>query len=276
MALFGLFKPKCPLPLHEWEWVLACIKWLDEEFPQPDMSTGAAALVTPTPENFPEIPKDMQQRATRLFARTKELAGLNDWPTELIGYNNISNAQLISPNFLGAYKWSDAAGTFQLIKDTHNSWIARISYDYAQLNDPESFIATMAHELSHYLMSTAKRCPPGGWDLHELATDVMAVWLGFGIFLANNAKSFEGISNHDTQGWQVRTSGYLNERAILTVMALCLSLRGETTEEVTRHLKPYLVKGFKVAVQYIENNNVSKMLADIDLDEFGVEIVDVG
>jgi hypothetical protein len=174
---------------------------------------------------------------------------------------------------MAQHKWSDTAGTFQLVPDETHGWIARISYDVAQLHDPQGFIATIAHELAHYIMSTAKRCPPGGWDLHELATDMTAIWMGFGIFLANNAKSFEAFTDHDRQGWQARTSGYLNERAILTGMALCASLRGEDPAEAIPHLKPYLLKGYKLAINFIEQTDMATAFRNTDLADFGVEEV---
>src|SRR3712207_1292867 len=65
-----------------------------------------------------------------------------------------------------------------------------ISYNPSLADDPTAMIATLAHELGHYLMSTAGSAPPGGWELHELHTDLAAVYLGFGIFLANSARSF--------------------------------------------------------------------------------------
>jgi hypothetical protein len=271
--VFGLFAPKCPVEEHEWEWILACLLWLDGEFPRDGMPTGAAPLVLPTIENFPEIADDYNKRAEQLFTRTKELAELGDWPTELVGYDNITNEQLINPHLLGENKWSDAAGPFQLVRDDAGGWFARISFDYGQLNHPPDFVATMAHELAHYLMSTAKRCPPGGWDLHELATDMTAVWMGFGIFMANNAKSFEGFTDHDRQGWKARTSGYLGEKALLTGMALCAALRGDDLAEPIPHLKPYLASDFKKVIRYVEQCDITAAMAAVDLDDFGVEAV---
>ena len=65
-----------------------------------------------------------------------------------------------------------------------------ITYNPSLTDDIDAMIATFAHELGHYLMSTAKTAPPGGWELHELHTDLTAVYLGFGLFLANSARSF--------------------------------------------------------------------------------------
>jgi hypothetical protein len=271
MALFGLIKPKRPIPEHEWEWLLAGLRWLEEEFPRDGEAVGAARLILPTEENYPQIPSNLEKRATALFGQTKRLAELEGWPTELVGYRNEDPLALINPALVGQHQWSDAAGTFQMIPDGSGGWFARISYDVELLRDPEGYIATMAHELAHYLLSAAKRCPPGGWDLHELATDLAAVWMGFGVFLANNAKMFEGYSDHDRSGWRAGTRGYLNERAILTATALCSSLRGDDVMMAAPHLKPYLKKGLKEVWRFVEGINVSAAMAEIDLDDFGVQ-----
>lgn len=271
MALFGLIKPKCPVPEHEWEWLLAGLRWLEEEFPRGGEAVGAAQLILPTPDYFPSVPADIEQRAIVLFERTKRLADLDGWPTELVAYQNENPLALISPALLGQHKWSDAAGTFQMLPDGDGGWFARISYEVDLLHDPEAYIATMAHELAHYLLSGAKRCPPGGWDLHELATDLAAVWMGFGVLLANDAKVFEGYSDHDRSGWRAGTRGYLNERAILTATALCSALRRDDVMVAAPHLKPYLRKGLKEVWQFVKGVDVEAAMAQIDLNDFGVE-----
>ena len=65
-----------------------------------------------------------------------------------------------------------------------------ITYSPAALRDPSGFIATMAHELSHYLMATIPLEPPGGPEAKEPATDICSIFLGFGVFAANSAFSF--------------------------------------------------------------------------------------
>ena len=70
-------------------------------------------------------------------------------------------------------------------------------------------VATFAHELSHYLTATAPEPPPGGWDNWEFATDICASFLGFGIFVANSAFSFNQYTEVDSQGWQSSRGGYL-------------------------------------------------------------------
>jgi hypothetical protein len=60
-----------------------------------------------------------------------------------------------------------------------------ISYVPALLKRPDHLIATLAHELAHYLLATARESPPCEKEEGEFLTDLAAVYLGFGVFLAN-------------------------------------------------------------------------------------------
>lgn len=274
MGLFGLLGPKCPIDPHEWEWMLASLKWLEQEFPRDDGEVGAGALILPTTENFPPEGANVTERAQKLFERVKIFAEMTNWPTELHAQQESGAPPEIVAAFGVPQKWSDTLGTFSLRGSDDGTAIADISYNPGQISDPEAFVATMAHELAHYLMSAAQRCPPGGWDVHELTTDLTAVWMGFGIFQANTAKDFAGFTDHDRQGWQMQSRGYLHERALITAIAVCASMRGEDALAAVPYLKPYLKTDLKNATKFVGTIDVVSQMAAIDLDEFGVEISD--
>ena len=266
-----LFSPKCPLDEDEWEWLLAGIKWLEEEFPLNGQKVAAGPMILPLAEDFRALREPSPEYASDIFDRVKQLADMAEWPTEIRMQEAESGHSFASPVFAGEYRWSDALGTFSLGEDEQGSAIAIITYHPHQLSDPAGFVATMAHELGHYLMSTATRCPPGGWELHELATDLTAVWMGFGIFLSNSSKNFSAFSNHDQSGWQSSMVGYLNERTLLTAMAICASIRSEDVLKSLPYLKPYLAKDLHRIAKYVQQSDVFEQLSLIDLTDFGVE-----
>ncbi len=272
MGLFGLFKPKAPLPPHEWEWLLASLKWLELEFPKDDGQPGVGPIVLPILANFPESQLQGQDYAEALFDTVKRLADMADWPTQLIPHASGKPRDIINPALLGPQSWNDAAGTFSIVADQTGAHIAQVTYNLEQLNNAESFVATMAHELSHYLISTSKTCPPGGWDLHELTTDLTAVWMGFGIFQANSAKSFEGHA----EGWQAQTRGYLGETMLVTALALCAEMAGEDSAQAAPYLKPHLAGLLKKIAAYLSEHDFRTEMAKIDLADYGVEPVSEG
>ena len=96
--------------------------------------------------------------------------------------------------------------------------------------------------------------------MHELATDLLTVYLGFGIFGANSAFNFS--QHHDTmsQGWKYSRSGYLNERAWVFALALFLETRGQDSEGPKRFLKSHLFADLGKARRSIQQRAIVSRL----------------
>jgi hypothetical protein len=147
-------------------------------------------------------------------------------------------------------------GTFQAHED--NS--VTISYNPALTNDPVQLVATFAHELAHYLTATAEEAPPGGWDNWEFATDIAAVFLGFGIFMVNSAFNFRQTSDDQSQGWQSSRNGYLSETEFIYALALFLALQQLPHDAADGYLKPHLRKLLKKAMREIARSGAAEEL----------------
>jgi len=115
-----------------------------------------------------------------------------------------------------------------------------ITYDVRLAGDPMALVATFAHELAHYLCSTFHGEPPGGKEMDEPATDLTAVFIGFGVFLANSAFTFQQYSSATRTGWRARTQGYLPELQLLNAMAIFCSLSGAPWRDALPHLDAHL------------------------------------
>jgi hypothetical protein len=135
---------------------------------------------------------------------------------------------------------------------------------------PHSLVATFAHELSHYLLHSAGTQPPGGRELNEHATDLGAVFMGFGTFLANSAKNFSQFQNESEQGWQMQSQGYLSENALVTSLALFVLLSDADEKAAERDLKNYLRGPFRKAIAATRkmHPDLGAALAAIDLAEW--------
>ena len=146
-----------------------------------------------------------------------------------------------------------------------------VTYDPQLLSDPSALVATFAHELAHYLLATARTPPPGGHALEELATDVAAVFMGFGVFLLNSAMSFSQYQNFDSQGWHVRRQGYLSERALATALAIFLVLSGGDGKAAAFRLKPYLASDLARAQRFLARAHpqLANDIAALDRSMFG-------
>lgn len=242
--MFSLFAPRLPIDADELEWQLATFKWLGLEFGPP----GEAPLVLPTPQFFPPSPRQGHGRIEDLFAAVKAAAGLSDWPCDLRAGAGERPAHVGTALLLRHHGAPPPCGTFTVEGEDGEQRVV-ITYNPSLIDDPTAMIATLAHELGHYLMSTARTAPPGGWELHELHTDLTAVYLGFGLFLANSARSFSQFQSLGEQGWSSRTQGYLSEGALVTATAIYQLLAGRDPLAAALYLKDYLQTDLRRAVK---------------------------
>ncbi|MEO9599581.1 hypothetical protein [Parasphingorhabdus sp.] len=258
----GLFGTKRPLDADEWDWQLASFKWLTTEFGGFERHP-ANRLVLPEETFFPRTSADPSRKAEEIFEQVKILSGMNDWPTKLVQGEHTREMVLESGQMI-KHDSHAPAGEYRLLKADDGQNYAQISYNPAHLGDPAKLIATFAHELSHYLMSTAKTAPPGGWEVHELTTDLCSVYLGFGIFMATSAWNF--ASNNE--GWQYERQGYLNERMLITAMVIWETLAERDPLKALPYLKPHLAKDTKMANKFVQKRDLLDEVMSIDLSLF--------
>jgi hypothetical protein len=237
--LFGL-RTKPPVSADEFEWLIACTAWAVEVLGG-EAAMRARALVLPT--SFPRSTASGHAYAVELFDHVKWLAGMADWPCEL----EIGAADRGTKVGLGlALKHETKGPPLGTYRTAGNA--AVISYNPSLLARPADLVATFAHELAHYRIHAQPDLPPGGADLEEHATDLVAALLGFGVFSANAAKNFAQFQTEREQGWEMRAAGYLSELALVTELALFTRLSGADAKAAERELKPYLRGPFRKAL----------------------------
>lgn len=263
--MLSLFAPKLPIDADELEWQFATFKWLGSEFG----AAGDSPLVLPTPEYFPPSGAKGHARAERLFASVKAAAGMADWACELQA-GAVDRPAYVGAGLLLRHEGAAApCGTFA-VDDAEGGRKVVITYNPSLIDESGALVATFAHELAHYLMSTAQTAPPGGWELHELHTDIAAVYLGFGIFLANSARSFGQFQSAGETGWASRTQGYLSEGALLTATAIFQKLARRDPMEAAPWLKDYLRTDLKKASKALDrlHPDIAASVESVDLSDF--------
>jgi hypothetical protein len=191
-------------------------------------------LVTPTRAFFPPTEATGEARAEHIFDCVRRLSGMEHWPCRLIAQP--ARAELRVGDVTALERISHPpAGTFSL--DGNG---AVISYEPSSVADPLKLIATFSHELAHYRLSNLRREIPGGEEVHEYATDLMSVYLGFGLFQANSAFSYSQHQDVMSQGWRYSRMGYLGERGFVFALAVFLELKGLPSDEAKPFLKKHL------------------------------------
>lgn len=235
-------------------WHVDNFEWLLKVLPT-ENDFAKTRLILPRPGLFDSHGLKGDALAQSLFNQVKAYCGMADWPVELIseGAAPKRNRDLIQvpDRNLGF------SGTFATDGNA-----AVITYDPALLDTPHDFITTMAHELAHYLLATVpdeRACD----DAHEEhLTDLTAVFLGFGVFLANSAFTFEQWRDEGlgaSQGWSYKRSGYLSETELVFATALFLTLSGKDSAEAEASLKPHLAKQLRQAMKELSKSDLSAL-----------------
>lgn len=268
----GLFGPKRPLSAEEWDWQLAGFRWLLEEFEGIDKHR-AGLLATPDGACFPDSRLTGDARAAELLHQIMGIADIADWPVRLVMDDGEPELRAVSQMHALTPETGWALGTFQIVDDGAGGWLAEIVASRQQLGDEAGLVATLAHEVAHYLLSSSERPVPGGEDCHELLTDLAAVFLGFGIFLGNSARHSrhtQGELGTQYGGWFVAGSqGYLSERALMTALAISETLAGRDPMVAAPYLKPHLASDLKDAVRYARQRDIRADVMAVDMEAYG-------
>jgi Tfp pilus assembly protein PilF len=233
-------------------WQFECFAWLlrhNGGFAQ----FRDTRLIQPTNHFFPQQDLEGHELAKAIFEQVKEYAGMGEWPCRLKAQSEDAKTILAPLLFIADYQSPHGTYRYEPKKG------AIITYNPADLHQPMQMIATMAHELGHYLTAYFPEEPPTGWDNWEPATDITGVFLGFGIFIANTRFSFTRFTDFDSHGWSIHSSGYLPEIEILYAQAIFSNLLGIPHRDILPHLKSSLRGEYKKA--YREVAAQTEMLA---------------
>ena len=261
--MFGWLRKQPLLDPASSEWIFAAFGWALEQFGS-DYFRDRTVLVTPTNMYFPDRISGNDELVTRLFARVRTLAGMQDWPCRL-AVQEADPITHVAPTMLIQGAPQGPAGTFRMrAAEDGSGRHALITFNPKQVSDPEALIATFAHELAHYLAHSVDALPPGGEEFEELATDVLAIVLGFGLFTANGAFRFRQYQSTGTHGWSTRHQGYLRRDEATFALAVFCALKDIPAREVVPHLQPGLVPGFRKACREIQASEALGRLRAIE------------
>lgn len=203
------------------DWVEDRWQWLDEHFPQKN-----PALILPTKAFFNAPSGRDHATAEAVLADVQAHYRIKDAKISLIRQPEKSEYRAQDFNLT-----SDVAGTF-LGAETHSE----ITYQPELMQSPRAFIATIAHEVAHFVLRDFVDDAPGGYEEHELLTDLTVIHFGFGILALTGARDV---------GWQ----GYLSNATRAYALAVFLASHkidpALALEQLDRFTKRLLNKAIK-------------------------------
>ncbi len=252
--MFG-FSPKLPISDEDRLWV-------DDGFRRLEKLVGRrrmleARVITPTAEDFPDpYDKTSPASAEKLFGRVCEYMRVDRGSIEFeIFPDETEELREILPHWRGS-SGKGAAGLYihaMQERDSGDDERAVVAIRSSQLKDPVSLVAAMAHELGHVILLGQGLMTPKTPD-HEPVTDLLTVFLGFGIFNANSANRFRRWQDDRRQGWSMRRLGYLTEEIFGYALAKFVLEREETRTEWEKHLSTNVRSYFNRSRRWLARN----------------------
>ena len=241
--LFGLLDREPLLDETYAGWILDVYAWALRNF-DPVMFRDETLLVTPSNEHFPGRANSPEEMARLIFERVVTYAGMRHWPLKLLPPGSCALEPPAEVRVVAG-----ARGTRAVAVADAPSPSLTLSYDPEALNNPEAMIAVYAHTLAHYLGSSATEPPPGGAENWPQVTEILAVFLGFGLMFANTALILP--RGGCCGGPVVRRQAYVSQHDITYALAIFAALKGLPQKTVLAHLKKSLRGHFKQAMREV-------------------------
>jgi hypothetical protein len=259
--MFG-FSPKLPVTDEERQWVDDGFRRLEKLLGRRRMLE--AQVVLPTAECFPDPYDKTPGAAEMLFRRVCGYMGVDRKRIELhIFPDETEELRAILPYWHGnssgcaGFYTHDTAGEQDDPGDEPHMLVALRS---TQLKDPLPLVATMAHELGHVILLGGGLMNPKTPD-HEPMTDLLTVFLGFGIFNANSAARFQQRQEERRYSWSMQRLGYLPEEVYGYALAKFATEGSEEKAEWTKHLSTNVRAYYKRSLSWLAKNKFQVTMA---------------
>jgi tetratricopeptide (TPR) repeat protein len=140
--------------------------------------------------------------------------------------------------------WAGAAGLYQEREER-----AVVQIEESQFSDPLALVVTFAHELAHVRLLGDRRLQRDEAD-GELVTDLLTVFLGFGVFLANAASRSTMYLGLGTSRGTVKR-GYLNDAEFAYALAILAWLQDQGEPPWASLLRPNVREPMLEAIRWL-------------------------
>ena len=248
--LSGLFDRQPLLDEDYAGWMFDVYAWAMRNF-DPIMFRDETLLVTPTNQHFPGRAKNHEEMANMILERVLAYAGMSHWPLKLLPPGSCVLEPSTEVQVISGVRGSRAVAA------SESSASLTLGYDPDYLNNPELTIALFAHGLAYYLGRSAVEPPPGGSENWPYVTEIVAVFLGFGLMFANTALIFP--RGGCCGGPVVQRRASLSQHDITYALAIFAALKRLPQQQVLRHLKGSLRGHFRRAMHEVKGRYAPRL-----------------
>lgn len=242
-TMLGLFKSEPVLDEESILWLFDIYSWALDQFGE-DVFFDSTRLVLPTNDFFPGRENSAQGMADLILDQVADYASIGHWPLKAVPQGVFEPLDSDAIAKLGR----ERGESLPAVSPSVVGGFVPVPYEADMVLNPEALIASYAHVLSHYLGAKAEASPPGGAENWVKASEVLGVFMGFGIMMANSAFHVAGGCGSCSSRMATRTS-YLSQYDTTYALAIFAALKGLNNRDVSRHLKTSLRGYFKRAIK---------------------------
>lgn len=251
--MLNLFKARPLIDQTSADWIFEAYAWALENFDSEEFFSRTR-LIQPSNEFFPGRVDSVHAKAENIFKATLTYAGLNHWPMVLQPPAQFENTTVPLLNFNVFERNSEESSLPALKSDLP----LILSYSPQQTLKPEDLSSSFAHNIAQQLVFQSQTLPPGGSDYFLEGTELLAIFMGFGVMFANSAYTFRGGCG-SCYNAQANRRATLSENEVIFALALFCRLKEIPKAEATRYLKKHLKGSFKQAMKQIEAQENGKL-----------------
>lgn len=241
------------------DWIDDCSLWAIQNF-NSDLFRSQTRLILPDASDFPEKISGPEPMARYILSRVAELSGVAHWPWQLC---DARAASPTAPPLLPPELRQRNPNVPSVPKQTA---ALQVPFVIDQVAKPQDLVASIAHTCAQHILWQSQQTPPGGMAYFEQAAEVLAVFSGFGIMLANSAYTYRG-SCARCYNPRANRQAALSESESVYALALFCHSKSIPSGEVLKHLKPYLKSSFKIASRQVKNRSAERAARGDDFKE---------
>jgi len=245
--MFSLFEKKQILDEDSVQWMLDCYEWALRNL-DASVFYNETRLVYPNNDFFPGEENSPAAKSQLILEQVKKHAQMDQWPVRLVDEDTYLDSSFVAsaPRLMieGNVRGSNALAPKLDIAEN----ALFILYQPGLLSNPQALIANYSQMLANYLAHTAKEAPPGGSDNWPALTEMIAVYLGFGLMYANTSGNVRITSCGSCQAPVANRVNYLSQFDATYALAIFVLLKNIDPREVKPYLKKTLHTFFKKAL----------------------------
>lgn len=245
------FRPSIPISEEDRQWVESGFDRLSRILGYHRMLE--VSVILPDIEHFPDPYDKTSAAAEKMFSRICRYMKINRDIIDLEVFPDVTSEL----GKLLPYWSSDHGGCAGIYFDPEDeSKKMVVALRQSQMEDPLAVVATLAHELGHVILLGGGLLDRNTKDMEPL-TDLLTVFLGFGIFNANCAARFRQWHADRKQGWSMQRLGYLPEEVYGYALARFAKERGEHRPRWAAHLSTNVRSYFKKSVAWLDYQKIT-------------------